>query len=449
MVDRNSDRKKLLRIAIEQFLHERRDTKREKLSVDDPKYETLTAQFTRETWLEDAARRVSQIQAVTHTLKAIHPDARGTNLYRAPSDLPQHQLIGSHALGADFSTDVVGNAAALDVYKFLKIEFEQRPLLDWMLDGDQDIKSALSDDQQKAAAWMEAFTGLVRPRGDPASHTRAKQIYWLVGEDPGLDEHYNLLAPLYPSSLAHRVHNSINETRFGEEAKDARTARREGRDHPTGYAEYPDLAIQKMGGTKPQNISQLNSERGGNNYLLGSLPPTWKTRTIRNPWYVDSVLPHFGRRPMVRDVITRLRKFLESDPPPNNATRARRDELTDTLIDELVFFAGELHEHLPEGWSADTNCQLVESERLWLDPGRAESDSEFRTRWLTLDWPREIGQRFGNWLNGQLDGQLPVGDIELRHWRTELLCDRTWVATLNRVRRQVDAHQPSPVEGEA
>ncbi|WP_234420839.1 type I-F CRISPR-associated protein Csy1, partial [Xanthomonas fragariae] len=60
-----------------------------------------------------------------------HPDARGSSLHVPPDSLPQHAEIGSHLLGAHYAQDVVGNAAALDVFKFLKIEVEGQGLLAW------------------------------------------------------------------------------------------------------------------------------------------------------------------------------------------------------------------------------------------------------------------------------------------------------------------------------
>jgi CRISPR-associated protein Csy1 len=127
------DRRSAFRTAIERFLQARRDTKLDKLAPDDPKRDELIAQFTPEAWIDDAARRVGQIQAVTHSLKATHPDARGTSLYQQPDQLPGRAEVGSHVLGQDFAGDVVGNAAALDVYKFLRVTVENRSLLDWML----------------------------------------------------------------------------------------------------------------------------------------------------------------------------------------------------------------------------------------------------------------------------------------------------------------------------
>src|SRR5690554_5335057 len=90
-----------MRDLVEWFIHDRFATKTEKISADDPKYLELQQQFDPQAWLADAARRVGQLQVVTHSLKAIHPDAKGTNLYVEPGQLSQGGLVGSHCLPAD------------------------------------------------------------------------------------------------------------------------------------------------------------------------------------------------------------------------------------------------------------------------------------------------------------------------------------------------------------
>lgn len=441
MTDNSPDRRAAFRTAIEGFLKERLDGKLEKLAPDDPKRDQLNAQFVFATWIDDAARRVSQIQAVTHSLKAMHPDARGTNLYRPPDGLINHAEIGSHTLDAAFAGDVVGNAAALDVYKFLRINIAGRPLLDAILANDPDLAAALGDDSEKTSGWIEAFAALVQPRGGLASHTRAKQLYWLADDDPRDNEHFHLLAPLYASSLTHAVYQTINEDRFGEAGKAARQARRDKRDHPHGYREYPHLAVQKLGGTKPQNISQLNSERRGDNYLLASLPPNWKSRAVREPFHTDSVFPRFGQRPDVRQLVQGLKTFLAADPDPTRDTRERRATYIDGLTDELVSFAAELQSALPAGWSLDPACQLVQAEQLWLDPARAEDDEIFRSEWQQMRWPDEVGRRFANWLNSKLVDKLPMGDIEQRAWSGELLGHTEWAARLDQASRSLKQQQ--------
>lgn len=415
-----STESRALRGEVEAFLDERLGAKLEKLKTDDPKREAIQQQHQRETWVADAARRVAQLQVVTHSLKPIHPDAKGTNLYRPPSELPEHPEIGTHILGANIHEDVVGNAAALDVYKLLKLEHEGQTLLSRALTGDDELAAAFSENVDQGREWMKAFAGITQARGTATTHARAKQVYWLAGEDPTENTDFHLLAPLYATSLTHTVHQAVNEHRFSEEAKAARKARREKKYSQHGYCEYPNLSVQKLGGTKPQNISQLNSERRGNNYLLASLPPNWASRDVVPPLHITTIFPNrFGRRAGTRQTLSALRHFLAASPPANLETRRGRDEYIQTLIDELLLFGSEL-QSLEPGWSAKPECRLNQAEALWLDARRSEIDMEFSVQRQNGDWVDEVSHRFGNWLNAQLDRNFPVGDAEHREWMDSL-----------------------------
>ena len=430
------------RAAISAFLQERLQAKLDKLKPDDPQREEVIASFAHDVWLASAAKRVEQIQAVTHSLKPIHPDARGTNLYVEPRTLPPLAELGSHALGERFVGDVVGNAAALDVYKMLKLEVNGRSLLTALLAQDADALAALHTDPAQAQALRDAFVSLTQPRAEgPSSHTLAKQLYWLTGTDACDDAHYTLLAPLYATSLAHAVHAQVQEDRFGEANKAARQARRERKVHDGVFHDYPGLAVQNMGGTKPQNISQLNSERRGMNYLLSSLPPKWKVNAQRFPTHADSVFTrYFDSRPLVRQTVKTLRRYLESNPNPVKDTRDHRKELVDVLVDEMVNMAAELQHALPPGWTLDDPrfSALNEDEQTWLDALRAElpEEDDFANRWLAMEWPDAIGTRFGNWLNARLEGKLSFSDIEFRAWKKELLTDEDGFSQQLRERRK-------------
>ena len=440
------------RAAISAFLQERLQAKLDKLKPDDPQRDEVIASFAHDVWLASAAKRVEQIQAVTHSLKPIHPDARGTNLYVEPRTLPPLAELGSHALGERFVGDVVGNAAALDVYKLLKLEVNGRSLLTALLAQDADALAALHTDPAQAQALRDAFVSLTQPRAEgPSSHTLAKQLYWLTGTDASDDAHYTLLAPLYATSLAHAVHAQVQEDRFGEANKAARQARRERKVHDGVFHDYPGLAVQNMGGTKPQNISQLNSERRGMNYLLSSLPPQWQASAVRLPVHAASVFDRlFIARPEVRRTVRALRVYLESDPAANLATRDRREELLDALVDELVSLAAELQQILPPGWSRDDERfkELGYEETLWLDPLRAEipEEAQFAHDWQYMDWPAAIGKAFAGWLNAQLRDKLPVGDAEAREWKKVLLTDEDgFKQHLRELRNKLDAPHYIPI----
>jgi CRISPR-associated protein Csy1 len=405
-----------IRLLLSTFLEERLQSKLEKLTPDDPKRDELRQQFIPAHWLEDAARRVEQIQAVTHSLKPVHPDAKGTNLYSPPQDLPSLELVGTHCLGDNFAGDVVGNAAALDVYKFLKLSLAGRSLLELACAGDVDFAAALSDDTAAANDWMQAFASLTAPRGRLTSHTLAKQLYWPIGNDPNDDASYHLLSPLYASSLAHRVFEVLQDDRFSDAAKAARDAKKANVFSERPVREYPQLAIQQLGGTKPQNISQLNSERRGNNSLLASLPPKWRSADVKPLLHTKSMFPRFNSRLEVRATLQALLAFLKADPQRNLATRNTRAAMVDELTEAFLQFTAEL-QTLEPGWSQTPQCLLDDAECRWLDPeGVAQTDAQLG-RAVPTDIAERISTAFANWLNGRLRDPLPMGDPEFLAWR--------------------------------
>ncbi len=440
-----------IRGLIQHFIKERLDTKLAALKDDDPKRDKLIQQFDYETWIEDAARRASQLQVVTHSLKPIHPDAKGTSLYAPPAVIGARTPVGTHTLGDSFDVDVVGNAAALDVFKFLKLEHDGVTLLERVKNDDPDLKAALSDDSESAIRWLQAFSAITQPSGHYASHARGKQLYWLANDDPTADEDFHLLAPLYATSLAHRVFRTINDDRFSDMAKAAREARRKGTYSESGYVDYPGLAVQRFGGSKPQNISQLNSERGGNSYLLGSLPPSWRSSKVRPPLKTQSAFRVFGFRREVRHIVRDLRRLLGSDLAPVMETRDLRDELTSALIDELLIFTTEIH-CLTPGWSNDGDCQLDAAQQFWLDPYRAETDDAFRASRQQSAWPTDIRGDFARWLNKRVGRRLVMGDAEHRQWAQTVRLDmdfedfihrdRAWMETINTELSQLEEALP-------
>lgn len=413
-----------IKAVIAQFLADRLQPKLDKVAEDDDEQrERLHAAHAPNSWIADAARRVGQIQQVTHAIKYTHPDARGSSLYSTGNPHAADYEVGTHALGAALAADVVGNAAALDVYKFLNLRLGEQSILDLAVADDPALAEALSTNHEEAKAWMIAFATLPQAKSETASHKLTRQVYWPLG-----DGNYHLLAPLFPTSLVHGLWKTVREHRFSDAAKAAREARKAGVDHPHGFHEYPELAIQSFGGTKPQNISQLNSERYGENYLLPALPPNWQSAAIRPPFGVSSVFDRtFGNRPRVRELVCALRAFLERVAHYSNVhIRDKRAELTAHLCDEALLYAAELRDaantdDLTAGWTQDARCRLNRAEQLWLDPLRRHRDPDFARDLERDEWPDEICRRFGNWLNARLTTrELPMSALEAEHWRGEL-----------------------------
>lgn len=417
-----------IRGTIGEFLQNRLQSKLDKLDKsakrdddeDRQRFEEtrrrLVAEHRPAVWIADAARRVAQIQQVSHAIKFTHPSADGSSLFSAGNRTAGPLEVGSHTL-TELPPDVVGNAAALDVYGFLRLAIDGRTLLDRAVARDPALAKALSDDDAQASRWMASFAALPEPRGLPTSHTLAKQMYWPTG-----DGTYHLLAPLFASSLANVVHKRLADDRFSDVAKEAREARRASVDHGNGYRDYPHLAIQSFGGSKPQNISQLNSERRGENYLLASMPPVWKSATIRLPLNTETVFTadrYFADRPEVRRITKALREFLRRVADAGNNVRIRnmRRQLVADLCDQALLFAGELREQEP-GWSARADCHLNLAEQCWLDSARALTDEDFAIQYRRGTWKDDVCLRFGNWLNARLQtDRASFGAAEAFEWR--------------------------------
>lgn len=86
---------------------------------------------------------------------------------------------------------------------------------------------------------------------------------------------------------------------FLEHNKEARQLKKKDEYSENGFDELFNLTRISYGGTKPQNISVLNSNSAGKVYLLPSLPPSLKKRDVRLPRY-DFFKTAFGQTTLKR-----------------------------------------------------------------------------------------------------------------------------------------------------
>lgn len=391
--------------------------------------------------LRKGAACASRISVATHIAKATHPDLKARNVSNLNvrfEHLPLRSEVGSHLLYdtqslADTTGDGAVNSAAYELYLLLETKVENKSLGAWLKEEDGDALFAFAKGLG-VNDISDAYTVLLEDKvSKPSTDTRLKQLYWLVGENPSKNSNYHLLAPLYATSLTHRVYEKVNLNHwfYGEHNKAARKALREGKAFENGYISYPGLAVQKLGGTKPQNISHLNSVRVGQNFLLASLPPNWQSRDIYPP--MRDAFRSFTRRTSVWKTVHELKDFLETDPAKNVHTRDLRDDFTAILVDELMLFTFDMHSLAP-GWTAGDKCELVAEEQYWLDPGRAHQDGEFDQARRLSPWHETVSNRAAGWLNRELNykSALKVGDPEYDHLQKQI------EVVLKNFRRQLD-----------
>lgn len=349
-------------------------------------------------WLDDAAKRAKQITLVTHAPKFTHGDARGIG---ARVEEKEGEGFLSTASLTTPAIDVIGNAAALDVANLLLLEAGGKRLVDLIEDGDASPLAAFTKDKAQLEAWCDGLSQAL-VGGTLTTHTLAKQTYFPV------DEGYHLLSPLFASSLCHALHQRVDQARFGDEAKAARDARRKNECSDLSVVDFPHLAEQHFGGTKPQNVSLLNSKRYGRAYLLSCQPPAWQKR-LTAPESDDHFWTRYEHR--IAATLRELAHFLKSVDRADNKgeTKQRRAGLVDDLMGALLNYGAELRT-LPSGWSRAMAEPMSEAFCHWLDPmdGQPLSDKE----------ANQIALAFGRWLNQRLQKRLAhVGDAELHVWR--------------------------------
>ncbi|MGF1873431.1 type I-F CRISPR-associated protein Csy1 [Photobacterium indicum] len=424
--------------AIADYIRQRKETKLEPLQKalnkvldksDDPvviaaakatyaeEAKPIEATFVPETWLSDKAKKASGLSMATHGPKYTHGDVKKTTSVADFEYVTNDVYLITKSIKSK-AIDFVGNSAIFPIASLLKITVNNESLITQLQQGHINALTAFTDDEQRLQEWQAGFELAL---GDTklSSHTLSKQLYFpLISEDKKSAD-YHLLCPLFSSALAHELYQQVRDTRYGD-SKAIRDARKAGKYHADHDQSFPATAIQNFGGSKPQNISQLNNERHGQTYLLNSAPPSWKSQ-IKPPSNSSSF---FGRELFYKTsaMIREFRHFLEhlKDDDRNMAIRHRRDnEFLLPIIDSALNHAAVIQmieNHA--GWSSESESKMKHSHALWLDV--YNPDNAFQTEREKEDWLVDIANDFASWLNNKLKSKSAkylLGDNEHAHFK--------------------------------
>ncbi|MEY8241146.1 MAG: type I-F CRISPR-associated protein Csy1 [Cycloclasticus sp.] len=425
--------------AIQVFLGEQLEKKREpeqkaldkckpedneKKVVIQERIKALEHKYTRDIWMKDAATRMAgQLKFGTHISKGVHPDSKGDNVnFSGAGPLPKG-IVGSQTL-ASLSLDANGNAAALPLAAFFDAwvnEEDNIKIVDVIQEGNSVLSTAFATDTDQSKKYVARFKdALGNPDDKPATHGRNKQILWPL--DGAIeDDQYISLVPLYPSSLTNDFLRRVNAVRYSQENKQARDNRKKKSVEQQAYKAVPDVAVVRLGGTKPQNISRLISKQSGRNYLLQSLPPKIGGERVyrltkEQASFFSSRLnqyTYFGLKNLFA-VVSSEKKTVEQ--------RDANKQGLDIILAEVLKAAANIQGVYPEGWSQDYSLSMAE--KYWLDPKRGDmaGEDEFLSAQEASDWHQEIIESFALWLNGALRAEFPkrsaeFGDAEYREWK--------------------------------
>ena len=376
--------------SIQNFLNERKELwlkDRLKKAENDSVISELQGQaddkFSLKEWLPDAAKRVTQLSMVSHPSKFSHPSAKTSSLIAQAKQINDGYLRSGNV---SYPLDVFGNAAAMDVFKFLSLPLtEKLTVLDGFERQEESLKTLLVGADLDFETLGTEFLKIKATDTSVKTDHLVKQVYFPIEQ-----AEYHLLSVLTPSGLITRLKQSIDTIRFSEETKQAKELRRKNEHHEIGYADIFDLTITAYGGTQPQNVSVLNSQNAGRAYLLSSCPPVLEKRAIRLP--KTDFFAQCLYRKNYQESFIQLHKFMQLDLNNDDIRTAIRN-IIQFVIDQILVLASKTREYSVEGWSnQDYYASLPKLQRIWLDKIYQTEREEDH------DWRDELSREIARWI---------------------------------------------------
>ncbi len=339
--------------AIQVFLLERKAAKLKSLGnkATDSQVEES---FLPENWIPEAAKRAGQLSLVSHPSKFTHPSAKTSSIVFKSEFIADGFLRSGNV---DAELDVFGNAAALDVYKFLSLRLmDGQTVLEHLENDTSIIRAQFSVVSTPFEKLRFNFLAIKRDKFPKVrTSSQVKQVYFSV------DDNYHLLSILTPSGLMFALKDHVQKMRFSDETKQAREAEKNNVCHSEGWDEIHDLVVIGFGGTKPQNISVLNNKFHGESYLLTCIPPQLKTRSIVPP--TTEFFKSMANASLYKEGFKAFHLSITQEGTGFSLS-GRQNNVIHCMMEAMVGRIWQLRQ-FEAGWSERTH--LPQYQKIWLD----------------------------------------------------------------------------------
>ncbi len=238
--------------VITKFLDERKEAwlkKNLKSTMLDDEILELQEQgsslFSLEVWLPKASKRAGQISMATHPCTFSHPSARKNKNGYVTSIIAMNTYEADGLLrsgNVKVQSDALGNAAALDVHKFLNLVMPDEKVLIEHIQEDTPLAKSLLNIKSKSYEMLkDEFLEMVKHSEEPLTSSKIKQVYFPVEDD------YHLLSILSNSGMIYHLRKRLDAIRFGEDEegknhlKELRESRKNGTFSEDGFVEIYNL----------------------------------------------------------------------------------------------------------------------------------------------------------------------------------------------------------------
>lgn len=328
-------------------------------------------------WFDAMVMHMNECHLASHVGKFTNPDIK-TTVCSHSKKVAGYVTTGGSTCSLDILTPAqyLGSASLL-----LSPVTPDKNVLEAVITRDKELEKELEllslpiEKLQKKVQEM-----LEDSQKEPeATDTHLRQVYFPIAEGK-----YHLLSVMPSSCLALEMYQRIRA--INGHKIDCCNKKSENYGKPC--EEVTGLTMIGFGGTKPQNISALNSRCGGKAYLLSSLPPSLPARKIRLPksdffresiWYKQQ-----------SSALYRLHAYMKQDRNTIEIRQAIHD-LVDEMISAVLFAAYQIRAE-KIGWNEEeAYSQLPTAQKIWLDDAYAEERKE-------TSWADDISSSFARWV---------------------------------------------------
>jgi len=387
--------------TVSKFFDERKEAwikKNLKSSMDEDEvlelHEKCAIEFSHQVWLPNASKRAWQISISTHPCTFSHPSARKNKNGDVTSIIADVEKRGDGFLrtgNVEVQSDALGNAAALDVHKFLTLVMpDGKQLIEHIKEETPLAISLLSINTRSYHELRDEFLAMVSNSTESVTSSKIKQVYFPV------DDSYHQLSILTNSGMIFELRKRLNKIRFGEDEdgkkhlKSLRDKKRNSEFSEDGYSEIFGLTTIGYGGTKPQNISVLNNKNGGKAQLLNSMPPTLDNREIHFP--KDDFFKNSISIWEYKSTFYSLH-YLYQRELNNVEIRDERDAYYGEIIDRIIERMYAVREVSLEQFY-EKNSKLKHYQKVWL----IESEAYKKEREKGDAWLEKLLKEIARWI---------------------------------------------------
>ena len=193
--------------AIDAFFEERKaawlkknlSTSMSELEVKEKEHECDSV-FALKNWLPNAAKRAGQMSISTHPCTFSHPSARKNKNGYASAVIASSESKNDGFLrtgNVAVAADALGNAAALDVYKFLTLITDDGQSVLQHLEQDSELAQVLLtlpnvDEEHSYQALKQGFLAMSATDDEVITSSKIKQVYFPVSKQQGETDYHQL-----------------------------------------------------------------------------------------------------------------------------------------------------------------------------------------------------------------------------------------------------------------